>query len=205
METRAPVRYNAGMNGVGPLAWSALIFTFALPAQTADLSVAILEGDGALNSVDARRAREPVVRVERGGRPVAGAVVHFILPAQGPGGSFANGEMSYTASAGEDGVAVARGLRPNRIAGPFEIRVTASEGGETATAVVRQTNVASAEERGARSRKYLWLGVIGGAAAGGILAAMLGGGSEAPVSRPGALPGGGTTVAPGPPSVGPPN
>lgn len=195
------------MKWVGPLLWGALILipAPALGAQSAELAVVVLEGGGALNSIDARRAREPVVRVERGGSPVAGAVVHFILPARGPGGSFANGEMSYTATTGEDGIVKARGLRPNRTAGAFEIRVTASHGGETASAIVRQINVASAEDRGGRSRKYLWLGVIGGAALGGALAAVLGG-SEAPASpRPGIVPAGGTTVSPGTPNLGPPN
>lgn len=170
-------------------------------AQTPAIRLAVLEGHGALNSVEARRAKEPVVRVEdREGRPVAGAVVHFILPVQGPGGVFADGEMSLTATTGADGVVTARGLRPNRSAGPFEIRVTASAKGETATAAIRQINVASAETGRSSSRKYLWLALIGGAAVGGVVAATRGGGAaQSAAASPG-----GTTVSPGVPTFGPP-
>ncbi|HWQ56098.1 MAG TPA: hypothetical protein VN442_20600 [Bryobacteraceae bacterium] len=196
------------MRGVGPEFRKALVLTLAAlccSAQTRGLRLVVVEGEGALNSVDARRAKEPVVRVEDAEeRPIAGAVVNFILPAQGPGAEFPGGEMSFTGVAGEDGTVVGRGLRPNRIAGPFQIRVTASARGETATAIIRQTNVASAEEARSSSRKYVWLAVIGGAAVAGVLAATLGGSSTPASTIPSGGAGGGTIVVPGPPSFAPP-
>src|SRR4051794_34631391 len=49
-------------------------------------------GDGAINSIRQRTAREPIDQVQdRNRRPVAGAVVMFQLPADGPGGAFPNG------------------------------------------------------------------------------------------------------------------
>jgi hypothetical protein len=179
-------------------------FASACFAQTRGLVVVIVEGEGALNNIAARRAKEPVVRAENAdGRPAAGAVVNFILPAKGPGGSFPGGEMSYTAVAGEDGVVVGRGLRPNRVEGPFQIRVTASADGRTAVASINQANVAPAEAEAGNSKKFLWLAVIGGAALGAV-AATRGGGSGPPATGPGAGLPGGTTVAPGVPTFGPP-
>jgi hypothetical protein len=174
-------------------------------ARASGIVVEVVEGEGALNSIAARRAREPVVRVQdREGRPVPGAVVNFILPAQGPGGAFAGGELSFTAVAGEDGKVAGRGLRPNRTAGPFQIRVTASAAGETAVASINQTNVAPPAGAAGNSRRYMWLALIGGAAVGGTVAATRGGGSApAPGSPGGGVPGG-TTVAPGSPTFGPP-
>lgn len=206
VESPAFVRYKADMRGADPLSWKVLALALAAlccSAQTRGLRLVVVEGEGALNSVDARRAKEPVVRVEDSEeRPVAGAVVNFILPAQGAGGEFLGGEMSFTGVAGADGTVVGRGLRPNRIAGPFQIRVTASARGETATAVIRQTNVTSAEGVRASSRKYVWFAAIGGAALAGVLAATLGGGSTPASTNPPV--GGGTTVVPGVPSFGPP-
>ena len=182
--------------------WCALLAMFAgnCLAASPGIRLVVVEGQGALNNVEARRAKDPVVRVEDAeGRPVAGAVVNFILPAHGPGGVFAGGEMSLTATAGDDGMVTARGLRPNRTPGAFEIRVTASAGGETVTAAVRQVNVTSAESGGPPSRRYLWLAVIGGAALGGVVAATRGGSPGQTAAAPP-----GTTVTPGIPSFGPP-
>src|SRR5579863_5849082 len=56
------------------------------------LSIVILEGEGAINNIKQRTAREPIVRVEdENHKPVAGAAVVFTLPSQGAGGTFAGG------------------------------------------------------------------------------------------------------------------
>src|SRR5437868_168394 len=91
------------------------------------LRVVVIEGDGAINNIRLQRAKEPVVRVEtESGNPIAGAVVHFSAPTQGPGAVFGDSGPTQTVVTDGDGRATGRGLRPNRTAGQFEIRVTAS-------------------------------------------------------------------------------
>src|SRR5215212_4481241 len=114
----------------------------AVSVQGAEsLRVVILEGDGAINNIRLQRAKEPVIRVETTtGAPVAGAAVTFLAPAQGPGAVFINNTPSTTVTTDSDGRAIGRGLRPNKTAGQFEIRVNASHEGSTATARIVQTN-----------------------------------------------------------------
>ena len=53
----------------------------------AKLNIVIVEGEGAINNIRQRTAREPIVQVEdENRRPVAGAAVLFLLPEDGPGG-----------------------------------------------------------------------------------------------------------------------
>jgi hypothetical protein len=180
--------------------------TFAGLAHAEGLRVVVVEGESALNSIEARRAKEPVVRVEdEEGRPVTGAAVTFILPMQGAGGYFDGREASLTVTTGAGGIAVGRGLKPNNAAGPFIIRATASSGGRTATVEIHQTNVAPPTARG-NAKRITLLAIIGGAAVGGVLAATRGGGGTAPAGSA-AVSGsasGGTTVQSGTPVFGPP-
>ena len=81
-------------------------------------------------------------------RPVAGAAVVFFLPNLGPGGVFANGTKSLTVSTDAQGRAVAAGIRRNDVSGQMQIRVSASYGGQTASAVITQTNIATPSGRG---------------------------------------------------------
>jgi hypothetical protein len=158
-----------------------------------EIRVVILEGDGALNNIKSERAKEPVVRVETSsGRPIEGAAVHFTVPSTGPGLLLDGGSTAITDSRG---VAVGRGMRPNRTPGQFEIRVTASHEGQRASATLVQTNVEPIELDRKPSRKLALLAIIGGAAAGGaILAARAGGGGLPPSSQAAVVP---TVTAPG--------
>ena len=48
------------------------------------LNIVIVEGDGAINNIRQRTAREPIVQVEdENNMPVAGATVYFLLPESG--------------------------------------------------------------------------------------------------------------------------
>lgn len=186
---------------------TAMFLTFAAAmcsAQAEGLKLVVVEGEGALNSIEARRAKEPVVRVEdEEGRAVAGAAVNFILPAQGAGGYFDGREASLTVTSGAGGIAVARGLKPNNVAGPFTIRATASSGGRTASATIHQTNVAPVVTRG-NGKKIALLAIIGGAAVGGVVAATRGGSGAAPGGNAAVSGSSGTTVQSGTPVFGPP-
>lgn len=173
------------------------------------LMVTVVEGDGAINNIRLRTARDPIVQVEdENRRPVGGAVVVFMLPEQGASGTFAGGVKTVTVLSDEQGRATARGLQPNSVAGRVEIRVTASHQGETATAAIVQTNSAGAAAAGAAgaastgiSAKVLAIVAIAGAAvAGGVVVAATRNGNDGGS----AVPGPPTTIAPGAGTVGPP-
>jgi hypothetical protein len=95
------------------------------------------------------------------------------------------------------GEVMARGLHPNRIAGTFQIRVTASRAGRTAAAAISQTNV----DPGAHTstRTIALLAILGGAAAGGAVVAFHGGKAKSATPVPTS-----TLVVPGTPSFGGP-
>jgi hypothetical protein len=162
------------------------------------LVITILDGEGALNDIRQRTAREPIVQVEdENHRPIAGAAVLFTLPDSGPSGSFADGAQTFSTVTDSTGRAVARGLRPNTISGNYSMQVKVNYNGSTAETTIHQQNVAnesSVSQHAAHSaalRNVLL--VVGAAAIGGTIAALLGqnGGSS-------------TTITAGPPSVGAP-
>lgn len=171
--------------------------------STRRLSIVVLECEGAINEVRSGTACEPRIRVEdESGVAVAGATVTFTLPKDGPGGFFPPRETVLVVRTDSSGEAVASGLVPNRIAGPFEIRVEASLEGSTAATSINQINALRitpvAERRPAGKRKMLM--ILGGvaAAAAAALATLGGGGRQPAQTTPG------TIIVPGKPSVGPP-
>jgi hypothetical protein len=152
----------------------------ATPGQVAPrkLNIVIVEGEGAINNIRQRVAREPIVQVEdENRRPVAGAIVTFFLPNQGPSGVFPDGSRTLTVTTDSQGQAVARGIQPNNIQGKFEIRVSASSAGQTATAVIAQTNLLTAAAgaaagAGISAKLIAILAIAGAAAAGGTAYAL---------------------------------
>ena len=169
------------------------------------LNILIVEGEGAVNNVRQRVAREPIIQVEDENRkPVAGAAVTFMLPNQGAGATFPNGARSLTVVTDNQGRAVARGLRPNNVNGDFQIRVNASFQGQTATTTIGMTNAlaaAGAAAGGGISAKLLTLIIVGAAAAtaGGVVAATRGNGNGNGGNTPNSV-----RVGAGTPSVGAP-
>jgi hypothetical protein len=136
-------------------------------------------------------------------KPVAGAAVIFFLPNQGPGGTFANGSTSLTTTTNAEGRASARGIRFNNQAGAMEIRVSASFAGQTASAIITQTNVLGAAASGGSAggmsltTKLLIIGaIVGGGVAAGVIVANRGGGSTTTVPT--------TTITSGTVTVGAP-
>lgn len=153
------------------------------PRQT--LNIAIVEGEGAINNIKGRVNRDPVIQVEdENHRPIAGAAVVFFLPNQGPGGVFANGTKTLTLTTDAQGRATAAGIQRNNISGQMQIRVTASYAGQTASAVITQTNIAGGGPGLSKTAKVLiGVGLAGGAIAGAV-AATRGGGSSSSTTTP---------------------
>src|SRR4051794_29222343 len=107
------------------------------------ISIQVVEGQNAINNITRNTAYEPIVEVQdASGRPVAGASVTFVLPAVGPGATFADGNRTLMLQTDVAGRASARGLRPNNQTGQFDIRVTATHEGKTASVTITQTNAA---------------------------------------------------------------
>ena len=100
--------------------------------------------------VEASAAKNALVAtaVDELGRPAAGAVVSFQLPAQGPSGLFANGLRTEIVVAGADGRATVGGIRWDGNARVVAVRVSVSKDSARAATVVEwrgaaETNVAN--------------------------------------------------------------
>jgi hypothetical protein len=186
-----------------------LLANFTYPTVWAQapsaLRIVIVEGDGAINNVRQRVNREPVVQVEDENRkPIAGAVVVFFLPDQGPSGTFVNGSKTLTVTTDNQGQAAARGIRFNNQTGQLQIRVTASFQGQTASAIITQTNAAGGGGGGAGAgglstgaKILIAVAIIGGAAGAGAFVATRGSGTPAVPPPPPAI-----VLTPGTPTVG---
>jgi len=114
---------------------------------------------------------------------------------------FAGGLRSCTAQTDKDGYAIARGLRPNEIAGPFHIAVEARYGAENATADITHFNMNVTRSKG-KAGKIAALVVVMAAAAGGGTAYALRKQNPAAAASPAALPS--ISLSPGAGTVGPP-
>jgi len=115
--------------------------------QPAMLQINILEGEGALNNIRARTAREPIVEVQdENHKPVAGALIFFTIRSTGAGGTF-NGSASTSLYTDANGQAVAHGFMPNFKTGKYVIEVTAVVGAVTAFILIHETNIRGAGDR----------------------------------------------------------
>lgn len=135
------------------------------------LNLVIVEGDGAINNIKLRTARETIVRVEdENHRPVASAAVLFLLPGDGPGGTFAGGAKSTTVTTDATGQAKMPRMQTNQLTGQFQIQVTASFSGLQAVLAITQTNQAGGAPIPAHHALVVKAIVIIGAAAaaGGV-------------------------------------
>lgn len=182
-----------------------LLFNFfggPVSAQQPELRIVIVEGDGTINNIRQRVNVEPVIEVrDQNNKLVEGAAVVFFLPAQGPGGTFSNGTKTLTTSTDRMGRAAARGIRPNNQTGRFDIRVTASHEGATASATITQTNISGSTPggggMGVGTKAWIILAICGAAVAGAVLAATHKGSSSSSGPPP-------IVITPGTPTVGAP-
>lgn len=162
--------------------------------QAPQLSIVVVEGEGAINNIKQRTSRETIVEVQdENHKPVAGAVVVFLLPNDGAGGAFAGGARSAMLTTDSAGRATMPTLQPNQVSGNFQIRVNASSGGRQANTSISQSNGVGAAGAGGASAgisgKTIAI-IVGVAAAVGVGVAVglkgkgNGGGSPPPPPPP---------------------
>ena len=114
----------------------------AAPQPHGALKISVIEGEGVRNSIRNRTAVPPIVEVkDAADKPVVGAEVVFQLPLAGPGGVFNGWLRSQTVRTVENGKATVTGYTPNTEAGRYNIKVTATAGSQTGSAVIAQINV----------------------------------------------------------------
>jgi hypothetical protein len=178
------------------------LLLFTLLGQDRGLRVLVTEGDGAIIHANQRTAPQVVVEVDDAdGKPREGATVLFFLPDKGPGGTFSNGTNTLTVRTDAMGRATAYGMHPNKQPGVFQIRVSASYGGQTGNATVTQNIVTMSSVSGGGgvgfgTKAWIILAICGGAVAGAVIAATHK--SSSSTSTPGIV------ITPGAPSVGAP-
>jgi hypothetical protein len=148
-------------------------------AGTLGLRIVVVSGDAVENPVD-RATTEPfgVVVVDRDNILIPNAQVEFLVPEAGPGGQFEGGQATYQTTTDQTGRALAGRYVANGTAGAYVVRVRAEFGGESATAVIPQTNVRPSGS----GRVIAILSAIG--AAVGATIAIKGAGGSSPPSTP---------------------
>jgi hypothetical protein len=174
--------------------------------QPAELKILVIGGEGSINNVKQRTAREPVIEVrDRNNRPVAGALVLFEAPRNGASGTFIGGSPTLRATTDPSGRAVGQGFRPNNTGGQFGIQVTASYQGLTAAATINMSNaIAAGAAAGAGAAAHgkligILIGIGAAAAAGTAYAITQSAGGNSSSTPPSATP---TTITAGPGAVG---
>ena len=147
--------------------------------QQGTLKIVVVEGEGAKNNIRSRTATAPVVQVlDEAEKPAAGAEVVIQLPLAGPGGVFHGWLKTQTVRADQKGQASVTGYAPNDEEGRFNIKVTATLGAKTGTAVIAQANVRNGTGGTvSKKRSGLWKVVAivgGGVVVGGVVAGSRG-------------------------------
>jgi hypothetical protein len=200
MFQESQIERKTSFRAVAALSAGLLVFAppYAAAQETRLLKIEVLSGEGAFNSIKEKRSKDIEIRVlDQSDKPVTGAAVLFELPALGASGTFSGGKTTFMTTTTNTGQASTMGLRPNNIEGRFNTAVTVSYQGLEARATVAQTNTLAGGQVGVSSshKKYWIIGIIGGAAAAGILAGTRSGSST---------PAPGSTVSIGAISVGAP-
>lgn len=178
----------------------------AQPAEPPGLlKIVVIEGEGAVNNIRTRSATAPVVEVrDENDKPVAGAEVVFQLPPAGPGGVFHGWMRTQTVRSDEKGRAAASGYTPNDQPGRFNIKVTATLGNKTGSAVISQSNVYRGGGAGpgmSSGRSGWWKILVGVGTAGAVIGAVAATRGNGTTSTTTYKP---ITITPGPITVGSP-
>ncbi len=164
--------------------------------------ILVIGGEGSINNVKQRTAREPIVEVrDKNNRPIAGAAVLFAAPGEGPSGTFTGGSSALRVTTDAQGHATGQGFQPNTVQGEFSMNVTVTVGDVTQTVAIHMKNIGGASSNflhlGAHGKLIAIVATVGAAAAAGTIAAVKSGGGGG--SSPSAVP---TTISAGTGTVG---
>ncbi|WP_031500831.1 carboxypeptidase-like regulatory domain-containing protein [Bryobacter aggregatus] len=141
------------------------------PEGTPKLNILVINGDGAINNIKSRTARETIVEVrDENNKPVAGASVVFLLPDSGPGLVSSNGTRMITTMTDANGRAAARGLKTNGQSGRYNLQVRANYQQSFGQIAIAQSNIVAAGA--AISGLTVALIAVGAAAAAGTAYAV---------------------------------
>ncbi len=144
------------------------------------LNIVVINGDGAINNIKSRTARETIVEVrDENNKPVAGATVVFLLPDSGPGLVSQQGGRMITTTTDNAGRAAARGLKPNGQAGNYNMQIRANFQQSFGQIVVAQSNVLAAGAA-ISGLTLTIIGIAAAAAAGGAIYAVTNNGNSRP-------------------------
>ncbi len=141
------------------------------------LQIHVTEGDGSTYSIGSRATRGIAIQItDDAGKPVDGATVTFRLPDAGPGGTFSNGSKTEILTTRADGRASVWGMKWNRQAGTFDVRITATKGEARAGTVSSQhlteaAGPSASGGKGGSNHKWLWIALVAGAAGAGAAVA----------------------------------
>jgi len=179
-----------------------------IAAQGPPLRIVVLAGEDSVNVIQQKTAVAPLVEVrDRNNNPVSGAVVTFAVQG-GRAAAFQGGATTMTIATNAAGQAAATGLTP-LTAGAVNISVEAAFQGQIVTAAISQVNVMTAAEVAAAAGatgagsgtsaagasggaaggtggglSATTLGVVGGVAAAGAVAATQVGGDDPVIAKP---------------------
>ena len=116
-------------------------------AGSQHLIITIIEGEGALNNIRQRDAREPIVQVtDENHKPVSGVALLFLIHGNsGASATFGSNSLTFSTTTDAQGIAHAGALHLGTHPGSITISVTASVNGVVAaTAVIHQANIITA-------------------------------------------------------------
>jgi hypothetical protein len=170
------------------------------------LRLRVIEGDAAVYPTGARIVHPVSIQVtDETGRPVEGASVSFLLPADGPSGMFNGNMRTDIVTTGPDGRASAGPIQWNRTPGAVSIRLTVSKSEVRAGALVAQyltdsPTAAVRSQASARSRWFTTGLIIAGAGAGAFAVALVRSPGSAAAAASGTPPAA-TPVSIGTPSI----
>jgi hypothetical protein len=146
------------------------------PGSNSGLHIEIMNGDRGINIIKKKTAVKPVVEVrDRNNLPVAGALVTFTSPSDGPSLIFVNGARSISVTTDAAGRATTLGMKPVE-PGQFQVNVSASFHSQTASASMSMTNVLTAAAAAAAAAAAGGTVATGAGAAGlstGVIVAIV--------------------------------
>ncbi|MDX2178051.1 MAG: hypothetical protein SFV18_00575 [Bryobacteraceae bacterium] len=172
-------------------AFLALVLASPAGAQQLDsrppFRIVTLEGEGAINNLRSGMNRGITVLVEDENKnPLSGVAVTFTLPAEGPSGLFPDGSRALTVFTDDKGLAASRRISFNNGVGLMRVNVSASLFSQTASAIITQTNVGSAQSAQStfvpsagsprlakpvvNKKVWVWVAVAAAAGVGGFFA-----------------------------------